>query len=494
MTEKIENLEFHPFAELFPPLGEVELRLLAEDIRQNGLLHPITMFDGKILDGRNRYRACNMAGVKPRFVRWTGTGSPLEWVISSNLHRRHLTGSQKAVLALEMLPLLEEEAKERQRLSTGRGKKVAKKLATSTAKRGKSSQIAAKLTGTNSAYVEQVKSISRKAPELVEQVKVGSLTVAEATRLSKLESLQRERFFEAKAQHPEQKFAKLIRQVLPKHEPFPDSDEGFFTNWTEVWCGDCLEVMRSKIADGYIDVICSSPPFNHGVKYGNNNDNIDPAKFDAWMDEVFQECHRVLVPNGSLFLVVGHSPRHPWTAIDMAKIAGKYFTLQNQIVWVKSISMNGESKGHFTPIPGERFLNRNWDFVFHFTKKGTAKLNRKAVGVPYVDQGNAIRSGDGNNVRCDGDVWFIPYPTIHSGEDRTNHPNPFPQELAERCLKLAGYHEDTVVLDPFCGVNGLKAPNRLGINAIGIDKYLPYCKATAQAVGTRVKKLANDDN
>lgn len=491
MTEKIKDLEFHPFCELFPPLGEIELRLLAEDIRQNGLLHPITILDGKILDGRNRYRACNMAGVKPRFVRWKGTGSPLEWAISANLHRRHLTASQKAVLALEMLPLLEEEAKERQRLSTGRGKKVAKELATSRADRGKSSQIAAKLTGTNSAYVELAKSVKKRMPDLLDEVRIGSLSVAEANRLSKLKSSQVERFLDAKRRRPKESFTRLIRQVIAKPTAVPSLPANPFAQGrTEVWCGDCLDVMRSKILDEYVNVICTSPPFNHSVKYGNYSDNLEPAKFNVWIAEIFQEFHRVLIPNGSLFLIVGHSPRRPWTAIDMAKIAGNYFTLQNQIVWVKSISMNGESKGHFTPIPGERFLNRNWDLVFHFTKKGKAKLDRKVIGVPYVDQNNAVRSGDGDDVRCAGDVWFIPFETVHRGDERANHPATFPPELAERCLMLAGCTADSVVLDPFCGVNGLKAANRLGINSIGIDIDQHYCEAAASAAGTTVKLFA----
>ncbi|QDV30337.1 DNA adenine methyltransferase YhdJ [Planctopirus ephydatiae] len=482
---------FHPACLLFPPLGEQELQALAENIRERGLLHPITTHNKLILDGRNRLKACEIAGVEPRFEEWAGTGSPLEWAISANLHRRHLTGSQKAVLALEMLPMLEAEAKERQRLSTGRGKRSPIRLATSTAKRGKASQIAAKLTGTNSAYVEQVKSISRKAPELVEQVKVGSLTVTEAARLSKLDSFQRESFFAAKQKQPDEKFNRLIRQVLPKKEPAADADEGFFTNSTEVWCGDSLKLMRSQIVDGWANVICTSPPFNRGVNYGTYDDNRDQSEYEAWLDEVFKEFHRVLTSNGSLFLIVGHSPRHPWTALDMAKFAGKYFTLQNQIVWVKSISMNDDSQGHFTPIPGDRYLNRNWDFVFHFSKNGTAKLDRKAIGVPYVDQNNAVRSGDGDDVRCAGDVWFIPFETVHRGDERANHPATFPPELAERCLKLAGCVEGGVVLDPFCGVNGLKAANKLGINAIGIDIDQQYCEAAASAAGTTVKLFPN---
>jgi hypothetical protein len=51
-----------------------------------------------------------MAGVAPRFTEWPGGGSPVEWVIATNLHRRHLTASQRAVVALDILPLLEREA------------------------------------------------------------------------------------------------------------------------------------------------------------------------------------------------------------------------------------------------------------------------------------------------------------------------------------------------------------------------------------------------
>jgi hypothetical protein len=72
-------------------------------------------------------------------------------LVAVNLVRRHLTASQRAVVAFDLLPMLESEAKERQRQSPGRGKKVAKELATSS---GKASQIAARITKTNSAYVE----------------------------------------------------------------------------------------------------------------------------------------------------------------------------------------------------------------------------------------------------------------------------------------------------------------------------------------------------
>ena len=121
--------------------------------------------------------------MKPRFVNWDGEGSPVEWVISENLIRRHLTSSQRAVIAHDLLPLLEQGAKERQCLSKGRGKKVAKSSATLS---GKASEVAARIAKTNATYVEAVKSISKAAPELIEKVRIGNLSIPDAKRLSEI--------------------------------------------------------------------------------------------------------------------------------------------------------------------------------------------------------------------------------------------------------------------------------------------------------------------
>ena len=110
-----EQYEDHPYAGLFPLLGEADLAELAKDIKCNGLQEPITLFEGKILDGRNRYRACLLAGVAPSFRVWAGagTGSALDYVVSTNLHRRHLTDQQRALVAAGVKAKLTEEGKER---------------------------------------------------------------------------------------------------------------------------------------------------------------------------------------------------------------------------------------------------------------------------------------------------------------------------------------------------------------------------------------------
>jgi hypothetical protein len=79
-------MEFHPLANLFPMLDEQQAEVLASDIRAHGLRQAITTFDGKILDGRNRYLACVSAGVEPRFKEFAGA-DPLGYVISLNLNR-----------------------------------------------------------------------------------------------------------------------------------------------------------------------------------------------------------------------------------------------------------------------------------------------------------------------------------------------------------------------------------------------------------------------
>ena len=98
------RLEFHPVADIFPMLPDDELAALADDIAENDLLEPIWLHrDGRIIDGRNRYLACLKAGIEPGFRTYTGPDSGLlRFAVSLNLHRRHLTESQRSMIAARL--------------------------------------------------------------------------------------------------------------------------------------------------------------------------------------------------------------------------------------------------------------------------------------------------------------------------------------------------------------------------------------------------------
>ena len=96
-------MEFHPIANIFPMMSDEELSELSKDITSNGLRVPILLHEGKILDGRSRYQACESSGVKPEYTEFEGD-DPLSHVLDLHLHRpkvRHLTTGQKAVVVAE---------------------------------------------------------------------------------------------------------------------------------------------------------------------------------------------------------------------------------------------------------------------------------------------------------------------------------------------------------------------------------------------------------
>ncbi len=94
----------HALADLFPLIEGAEFDELVKSIRDHGLREPITLYNGLILDGRNRYRACDEALVEPRFEEFTGD-DPYAFVADKNLHRRHLNPSQLGMIGARMARL-----------------------------------------------------------------------------------------------------------------------------------------------------------------------------------------------------------------------------------------------------------------------------------------------------------------------------------------------------------------------------------------------------
>ncbi len=187
---------WHPSSRIFPLLPERELTELAEDITAHGLLQPITVYQGKVLDGRNRAIACARCNREPKVTEWTPNNqTPTEWVISQNLKRRHLTPSEKAVCAVEALPLLEAEAKERQRKhsDTAPGRKGTVRASVPEVSGGNRARThAAKTFGVSERYVSDAKSLKEKAPEAFSLVREGKKKLPQAMKeLKRKEQVQR---------------------------------------------------------------------------------------------------------------------------------------------------------------------------------------------------------------------------------------------------------------------------------------------------------------
>jgi hypothetical protein len=95
------NLQIHELASIFPRMPGEEFAALKLDIKANGLLEPIWLYDGKVLDGRHRYYACQETSVEPAFREYEGS-DPRGFVVSLNLKRRHLDATQRSAVAAEL--------------------------------------------------------------------------------------------------------------------------------------------------------------------------------------------------------------------------------------------------------------------------------------------------------------------------------------------------------------------------------------------------------
>jgi ParB-like chromosome segregation protein Spo0J len=193
--------KIHPAAELFPMIDTEELNALADDINANGLIDPIVIYKGQVLDGRNRLAACERAGVEPRVIHTTlmdGQIGPTEWVLSKNLHRRQLTKSQAAAVAVEAEALFAIEAKARMAeagasAAPGRpAQKGTEIIPEVSAQPAESRELAGELLGVNPRYVSDAKKLRDEAPETYERVKAGKLNIQQAKREAVIEQAQRD--------------------------------------------------------------------------------------------------------------------------------------------------------------------------------------------------------------------------------------------------------------------------------------------------------------
>jgi N6-adenosine-specific RNA methylase IME4 len=173
----------HPAANLFPLLEGVTLDALVADIRAHGLREPVVLYDGRILDGRNRARACEIAGVKLRTRNFDG--NPWAYVWSANAARRDLTPGQKVAIRLKALD--GERAWEEKR-AKGKSRKPSDNVDGSKPADRETRSELAKSAGVGSVTAQKALTVQAEAPEKFAAVCAGQLELNQAYR-----TVQRER-------------------------------------------------------------------------------------------------------------------------------------------------------------------------------------------------------------------------------------------------------------------------------------------------------------
>ena len=190
MSTTYHTYDTHPASEIFPMMEDKDIKELADDIRINGLREPITTFGGKVLDGRNRIKACEIANVEPEFVELPPDESPARYVWSKNLSRRHLSASQRSIVMFALQEILAKEAKSR--MSRGGTLAVRKGVEIIPhAEQGRTRDIVAKMADVNPRYISEAKTIQDRSPELAAEVLAGTVTIPEAKRRLKGENAEK---------------------------------------------------------------------------------------------------------------------------------------------------------------------------------------------------------------------------------------------------------------------------------------------------------------
>ena len=246
----VQEYEPHPFGEIVPPATEEEYAGLRDDIAEHGMNHPITLYEGKVLDGRHRYRACRELGVAPRFVELKGGEREARaYVISQNLQRRHLTEGQRVAFTTRFVTTPREGGRPKREENRNNCAGLF------------SIEEAAAAAGTSRRPVKEMMRVRDKgAPELAEAVAAAEVAVSDAASVAaKPHAVQRAALETVRATPGKstlrKEAARIERKVRQEEAlssaPPPDG------RVHECACKD----LGQHVAPGSLDAIFTDPPY-----------------------------------------------------------------------------------------------------------------------------------------------------------------------------------------------------------------------------------------
>lgn len=199
MPRRQRSLPAHPAADAFPMLPDAELRALAEDVLTRGLREPIVVLEGKVLDGRNRQAACRLVGVEAAYEHFDPARhgpTPLDYVLSRNVHRRHLTESQRALAAARLTGLAAARV-------TCVGAEPANLPVTQ-------AEAGTRLRVSERSIRHALAVLDGAAPEVLAAVETGQLVVSAAAELARLEKDEQREVLESAVEVARERSAKKL--------------------------------------------------------------------------------------------------------------------------------------------------------------------------------------------------------------------------------------------------------------------------------------------
>jgi site-specific DNA-methyltransferase (adenine-specific) len=457
MTATATQLKNHPAADAFPMMDAARLDELKADIAANGQREPITVCDGMILDGRNRYRACIELGIEPETRKYSGDPWAFAWSLNGErrdleatvralIYRRCQEGSEKwanrlAKIAEEGKRKKSEAAKEQHAKSTPRrGETLVADHNDPSPKKDKhpareARAAEAKVSPATMARADQI----AKRPDLEKKVVAGEMKPAEALR--EIRSTKRR-------QELEQAAAKAAAE---RHE----SDR---PKWSilNVDVLDGLESVRDQ--HGPARLIFTDPPYNIGIDYGDGEqaDRLSDAAYMKWVRQWFALCWDCLTDDGSLWVMIGDE----YAAEYAVELKATGYTVRSWIKWYETFGVNCSNK-----------FNRTSRHIFYAVKDPAAFVfNPEAVTRPSDRQtkyGDSRASAGG---KIWDDVWQISRLTGTCSERIPDFPTQLPLALVEPIVLCASMPGDLVV-DPFngSGTTGV-ASVRNGRKYVGVEK------------------------
>lgn len=411
------NLEYHEYANIFPMITGNEFEEFKKDISKNGLRDPIWIYDDKILDGRNRYKACKETGVEPRFSEYEGN-NPLSFVVSLNLQRRHLDTSQRSMVAGKLASMRQGTRTDIVEISTMSQTEAANQLNVS-----RESVISAK------------KVIKNGSDELNKSVESGQVAVSTAAIISKLPKENQDEIVArgkeeikraAKEINREEKKEKAIILSAKKDEALSKYTKEITDNKPSIYLQECCDFLHN-VDDSSVDILITDPPYSTDVE------NINDFVID-WLPVAL----RKVKDNGRAYVCIGAYPNEISAYLSVLSMQDR-FTVDNPLVWTYRNTLGVTPKYKY---------NLNYQLILHLYSEQSRPLDTSITNEMFSV--HDINAPDGRL----GDRF-------HAWQK--------PDELSNRLLRHSSQPGD-IVIDPFaCTGTFLISASRFDCKATGCD-------------------------